>query len=1073
MPIPRMTAQDEERIADAIGAAAADPGVEQDPDAALAKAAEDAGLPAGHLPILVRAYNTARAGLQRDRGGDAAEKAAEFPVATLPGVASRMFPEAEPKAAADPGRPAWALAHDPAPFPEARFDSMLAAWAAETPAAAGPAPAYATARAKAASAMKTLDAARSEAGVAKVAAAAALDALAAALRPAGALPLADLRAGAAGRHGPDGEAVAIAAGRRLGGIAKRASVDPYHSVASRPREYALLDAAVAAVREADAAAEVAALAEPAVRAKVAAEMSPFLPPPPPAPEPCVLDGLEKGASLSPIPAARRFVGDAVRTNLLSRASAGIDGLTAPADPTADRGRPTYEQTLARLSDPAHEARVADLEDQFAVQSMLVDDPVLSSYPPKAVSRAFNEISRAAPHLASQPLLMRPLLRKALVAGNLDSFEADQAANVEGRLLDQRKAPLEAQKLRLDVTKLQKELAPPPKKDEKATGDEKPEGDGKPQAPSPAAPATAEPAPVDAPTGRPIRPFNRPTGAPDILPTSGDSISDLVDDVTAARIQQWLAPPPPPQAPRVLRPVSPQVSRPAGVRRSPGSPSRATSQPPSPSSQSATPSQPRQPQSQSSQATPVDDLGFFGPPPAAPPQPARRKAPSPVKTAFDLADGDVAAAAAHLAKVAAAAKAGPLVKAAAGEGWAPDLAKYWESAKSHLPDMAGAADAAGGYMNDAASWFRGLPPAAQAALIGSGVGTVGDGATALMAGKSKRRALRQALAGGAMGAALSGGGRFAYDRLAGAGPVATERDVRSLFDAKSPYEQAAMYTTGQAPQGVGPGDIAAAIKDDVVGKAKGVASVAAATPGYAANSRFAGTAAGAALGVLDRKRELANQALVDRFNRGYDAIPSPSPAMQELASRVRQPGARVGTAARDIRAQRSKSLAASEPLRVGGDLKHPNPKDLSFFRGKGRLKHLRAPVAGGVVDLVGNYFLDDPATPDRGWVGDLWSHTTPVLGAAAGRAADGVKAVGSYAKPVWDKAMDGGQAVGGKYLDLSHRAGDAIGSTAIGRGLVNAGEAIGGGLGYGWDRLGDVGAWGGDRLGSWWNGGRPR
>ena len=82
---PSLSAASTDRMAQVVSAAdaAVDEGTE--PNAALAKAARDYGLPVGHVPLVVRAFNTARA-VQQLGEKDVWAKAAAYPIATVEGV---------------------------------------------------------------------------------------------------------------------------------------------------------------------------------------------------------------------------------------------------------------------------------------------------------------------------------------------------------------------------------------------------------------------------------------------------------------------------------------------------------------------------------------------------------------------------------------------------------------------------------------------------------------------------------------------------------------------------------------------------------------------------------------------------------------------------------------------------------------------------------------------------------------------------------------------------------------------------------------------------------------------------
>jgi hypothetical protein len=83
-----------------------------------------------------------------------------------------------------------------------------------------------------------------------------------------------------------------------------------------------------------------------------------------------------------------------------------------------------------LDDPAHNDELNGIEAKAMLNDLLANDEVISGFDPQEVSEAYNEITQLAPSSATQPALMRPLLRKRLTAGAVEPFEAQQIADIE-------------------------------------------------------------------------------------------------------------------------------------------------------------------------------------------------------------------------------------------------------------------------------------------------------------------------------------------------------------------------------------------------------------------------------------------------------------------------------------------------------------------------------------------------------------------------------------------------------------------------------------------------------------------
>lgn len=96
-----MTPESEKRLLDALEKIADAVPDDGNPNEAIAKAASDIGIPAGHIHLLVNAYNTGRTSAQRQKGTSPWEKGASFPIADTEVILDTMFPEREKKASTD------------------------------------------------------------------------------------------------------------------------------------------------------------------------------------------------------------------------------------------------------------------------------------------------------------------------------------------------------------------------------------------------------------------------------------------------------------------------------------------------------------------------------------------------------------------------------------------------------------------------------------------------------------------------------------------------------------------------------------------------------------------------------------------------------------------------------------------------------------------------------------------------------------------------------------------------------------------------------------------------------------
>jgi hypothetical protein len=83
--------QAETKLIGAIENAAALVNSGMQPNDAIIKSATDSGIPPGHIDLMVHAYNTGRTTKQREQGENTLEKAADFQLANIDDIRSKMF----------------------------------------------------------------------------------------------------------------------------------------------------------------------------------------------------------------------------------------------------------------------------------------------------------------------------------------------------------------------------------------------------------------------------------------------------------------------------------------------------------------------------------------------------------------------------------------------------------------------------------------------------------------------------------------------------------------------------------------------------------------------------------------------------------------------------------------------------------------------------------------------------------------------------------------------------------------------------------------------------------------------
>jgi len=104
----------------------------------------------------------------------------------------------------------------------------------------------------------------------------------------------------------------------------------------------------------------------------------------------------------------------------------MEALGVGSDPTATRAR-----TAAEVMAPGHETQMRAVKVQAMINDLVSNDPVLSAHDPNDVADAYNQIAQLVPHVASQPVLMRGLLRRVVQQGGVvEPHELKQVSDLE-------------------------------------------------------------------------------------------------------------------------------------------------------------------------------------------------------------------------------------------------------------------------------------------------------------------------------------------------------------------------------------------------------------------------------------------------------------------------------------------------------------------------------------------------------------------------------------------------------------------------------------------------------------------
>lgn len=104
--------------------------------------------------------------------------------------------------------------------------------------------------------------------------------------------------------------------------------------------------------------------------------------------------------------------------------------------------PAYKKELAKayqkVENPDHRDELNSIRVKALLSDLMGNDEVISTYDPEEVMDRYNELSKLSPQVAQQPMLVRPILRRALQHGTVDPFEVNQYVSTGKALGDQTK-----------------------------------------------------------------------------------------------------------------------------------------------------------------------------------------------------------------------------------------------------------------------------------------------------------------------------------------------------------------------------------------------------------------------------------------------------------------------------------------------------------------------------------------------------------------------------------------------------------------------------------------------------------
>ena len=468
----------EQKLITAIEKAAARVNDGMSPNDAIIKSASAANVPAGHINLMVHAYNTGRTTKQREQGENTIEKSADFQLADAQTVMDALYPKAV-KTSAEIIRqqvvsseyavsPAGMLARRRAEQEKAAAATFALPEKTWTPPPRDERFEVERAYSQKRAAQLATEETRRQATAAYGKAASAMDELAEFFRRPGNMSFTDAVQQVGLRFGDAGVSVLNKVAEVYPQFKKQAATRLDH-FGDNP-VYGLVQSVLASVETYVAANEKVAAAAPAISKKEAPEFITGSIMYNPAEEPLELAAPVKAATWAGALATAGKVmhtGSQVANKSVKNVAAARDAALGPVAAVGkqmgmagggmmdalglkkdtDKMR---KDIFKGLTDPDHEMALKKIRAHSTLHDLMMNDSVVSGYDPHEVALAYNEVAEAAPNVVQSPVVLRAMLRKRLETGTMADFDVKQ-------LLEMDKLKAERDNKMLDTRKIEQEL----------------------------------------------------------------------------------------------------------------------------------------------------------------------------------------------------------------------------------------------------------------------------------------------------------------------------------------------------------------------------------------------------------------------------------------------------------------------------------------------------------------------------------------------------------------------------------------------------------------------------------------
>ena len=139
-------------------------------------------------------------------------------------------------------------------------------------------------------------------------------------------------------------------------------------------------------------------------------------------------GMPRRPATAPLVDVDKAVGGGARAYESKEAA---DKGVSVSDPTGFLAAPSKPAAPVSIFDPAHEGKLRAIRTRIVVNDMISNDPILSAHPPEAVFNAYNELSRIAPGITNEPIVIRSLIGRSLqTGGRMEQNEIKQLLDAE-------------------------------------------------------------------------------------------------------------------------------------------------------------------------------------------------------------------------------------------------------------------------------------------------------------------------------------------------------------------------------------------------------------------------------------------------------------------------------------------------------------------------------------------------------------------------------------------------------------------------------------------------------------------